>query len=168
MGDLRADLEELRRRLGEGAIQQAYVAIVSYMAALRTRFDSAHEQWSTAGLYQGYFDMTYFALLTPWLKRRDLKLAVVFDYTTFRFQVWLAARNRATQRRYWELLRDNGWPAATLVEPAVGVDAIVSVDVADGLALDDQDALTDSLERAAMSLLDDLERFLASHDTAAV
>ncbi len=168
VGELRADLEELRRQVGAGAIQRAYVAIVTYMSALRTRLDSAHEEWSTTGLYQGYLDMTYFALLTPWLKQRDLKLAVVFDYATFGFQVWLAARNRATQRRYWELLRDNGWPAATLVEPAVGVDAIVAVDVADGLALDDQDALTDSLERAAMSLLDDMERFLASHDTAAV
>lgn len=168
MGELSSDLEELRRQLGEGAIQRAYVAIVTYMSALRTRLDSAHDEWSTTGLYQGHFDMTYFALLTSWLKRRDLKLAVVFDYTSYGFQVWLAARNRATQRRYWEMLRDNGWPATTLVEPAVGVDAIVAVEVADGLALDDEEALTASLEQAVTTLLADVDRFPGALGPAAV
>ncbi|MDZ4179917.1 MAG: hypothetical protein U1E29_11920 [Coriobacteriia bacterium] len=168
MGELRGDLEELRRRLDEGAIQQAYTAIIAYMSGLRGRFDTAHEEWTVAGLYQGYFDMTYFPLVVPSLKTRDLKLAIVFDYPSFGFQVWLAARNRVVQRRYWELLRDNGWPPVTLVEPAVGVDAIVVVDVADGLALVDQDALSASIESAAATLLGDLERFFDRYDPAAV
>ena len=168
VGELHGDLEELRRRLGEGAIQKAYVAIVAYMSSLRSRLAAAHEEWSVSGLYQGYFDMTYFPLVTPSLKVRDLKLAVVFDYTSFHYQVWLAARNRAVQRRYWELLRDAGWPPATLVEPAPGVDAIVAVDVADGLDLDDQDTLSALLEHAVVTLLGDLERFFDRHDPAAV
>lgn len=168
MGELRRDMEELRRRLGEGAIQQAYTAIVAYMSGLRGRLQTAHDEWSVAGLYQGHFDMTYFGLSVPLLRARDLKLAVVFDYPSFRFQVWLAGRNRAVQRRYWELLRDNGWPTATLVEPAVGVDAIVVADVADGLALVDQEALSASIERAVASLLGDLEHFFDRHDPAAV
>lgn len=80
--------------------------------------------------------------------------------------MWLAARNRAVQRRYWELLGDNGWPQTTLVEPAVGVDAIVAVDVADGRALVDQDALSASLEGAAARLLGDLETFFDRYDPA--
>lgn len=48
MGDLSSDLEELRRRLDEGAIQQAYTAIVAYMSGLRSRLGSAHEEWSVA------------------------------------------------------------------------------------------------------------------------
>jgi len=168
VGELGGDLEELRRRLGEGAIQQAYNAIVGYMSGLRSTLEAAHEDWSVGGLYQGYFDMTYFPVNVPSLKARDLKLAVVFDYPSFRFQVWLAARNRAVQRHYWELLRDTGWSHATLVEPAVGVDAIVAIDVAEGLALVDQEALTASIVDAAATLLGDLERFFDRHDPAAV
>jgi hypothetical protein len=162
--ELRSDLEELRRRLDEGVVQRAYVAVVAYMSGLRGELASSHEEWTVAGLYQGYFDMTYFPLVTPSLKARSLKLAVVFDYQAFRFQVWLAARNRAVQKRCWELLRSQGWPQKSLVEPAVGVDAIVALDVADGLALDDPDALTAALERAVETLLADLEQFLGQHD----
>lgn len=168
MGEVREDLEELRQRLGEGSIQQAYKAIVGYMSGLRGRLGAAHEEWSVAGLYQGYFDMTYFPVIAPSLKARGLKLAVVFDYPSFRFQVWLAARNRVVQRQYWELLRDNGWPPASLVEPAAGVDAIVVADVADGLALVDQGALSDAIEGAAVSLLGDLERFFDRRHPAAI
>ncbi len=164
---LRGDLEELRRSLGEGAVPRAYLAIVTYMSGLRTQL-ATHEDWSVTGLYQGYFDMTYFPVVTPALKKRYLKLAVVFDYQAFGFQVWLAARNRTVQRRYWELLRDNGWPAATLVEPAPGVDAIVAVQVADALALDDPEPLTASLEAAVVTLLADVEPFLDALGPAAV
>ena len=38
--------------------------------------------------------MTYFALFPDALKKHNLKLATVFNYQTFRFEVWLAARNR--------------------------------------------------------------------------
>jgi hypothetical protein len=157
----------LRQRLSEGAVQRAYLAILTYMSGLRTRLASAHETWTVGGLYQGYFDMTYFPLVTPSLKARELKSAVVFDYSSFQFQLWLAARNRAVQRRYWELLRDRGWTPDSLVEPAAGVDAIVSVDVADGLELADPDALTESLERAVAALLDEVDRFLERHDPLA-
>ena len=168
MGELRGDLEQLRRRLGEGSIQRAYVAIVSYMSGLRTELAASHDEWATAGLYQGYFDMTYFGVVAPALKSRDLKLAIVFDYQTFRFQVWLAARNREIQRRYWQLLRDGGWPAESLVQPAAGVDAIVAVDAADGLDLDDPASLTTAIERTAVGLLREIEVFLDLHDLRAV
>ena len=164
---LRGDLEELRRNLGEGSVPRAYLAIITYMSGLRTEL-AAREGWSVTGLYQGYFDMTYFPVVTPALKAHDLKLAVVFDYQAFGFQVWLAARNRTVQRRYWELMRDSGWPAATLVEPAAGVDAIVAVHVADAFALDEPEPLTASLEGAVITLLADVKRFLDALGPAAV
>ncbi|HOH08780.1 MAG TPA: hypothetical protein PLF89_14745 [bacterium] len=45
-------------------------------------------------MYQGYLDMTYFEFFPDKLKKCDLKLAIVFNYQAFRFEVWLAARNR--------------------------------------------------------------------------
>ena len=161
---LSSDLRELREHLSEGSIQRAYAAIVGYMSRLRTHFASTRGERAVSGLYQGCFDMTYFALFPPALKSRDLKLAIVFDYEAFGFKVWLAARNRNVQRQYWELLRDSGWSKYRLIEPAAGIDAIVEHEVASGFELDDPDALTSRIEKAAAALLDDLEQVLAIHD----
>jgi len=78
MGTIDKDVQELQRRLGEGAIQRAYQAIVSYMSHLRAVFTTQQGERLVSGLYQGYFDMTYFALFPDVLKKRDLKLAIVF------------------------------------------------------------------------------------------
>ena len=156
------DLEELRAQLAIGSVQRAYVAIVSYLSKLRAHFGSG--EYPVSALYQGYFDMTYFALFPQALKERDLKIAIVFDYEAFSFKVWLAARNRKVQRRYFELLSDGGWPIDRLVEPAPGIDAIVEYDIADAVALSTPDDLTALIERSVQDLLDDLVEFFSAHD----
>ena len=108
--------------------------------------------------------MTYFALFPPALRSRDLKIAIVFDYEAFAFEVWLAARNRKVQRRYWELFRDSGWSKYHVVEPAAGVDAIVEHPAGSGFELDDPGALTAKIEATTAAFLVEVERFLEAHD----
>lgn len=107
MHSIQEDIEELRRQLDKGSIQKAYRELLSYMLELRTHFVKKYGDSAVSGLYQGYMDMTYFALLPPALKRLDLKVAIVFKYDTFRFEAWLAARNRKIQRQYRELFKDS-------------------------------------------------------------
>jgi hypothetical protein len=159
------DLAELQAQLDKGSLQRSYGAILSYMSQLRAHFVTRDGDRAVSALYQGSFDMTYFALFPPALKSRGLKLAVVFDYESFAFEVWLAARNRALQRRYWQLLRDSGWHGHRLVEPAVGVDAIVASDVAAASALALPDELTSRIEAAAQALSNELAVFLEAHDS---
>jgi hypothetical protein len=142
MNTLDKDIQELRKRLSEGVIQRAYKGIVAYMSRLRTVFADQQGERAVSGLYQGYFDMTYFALFPDALKKRDLKLAVVFNYTTFNFAVWLAARNRQVQRRYWELLLSTGYKKYPLIEPAAGIDAIVEVVISADYSLEAENNLT--------------------------
>ena len=168
MRTLGSDLEALRRQLEAGSMQRAYAAILAYMSRLRTDFIAASDGSAVSGLYQGTFDMTYFALLPPALKARDLKFAIVFDYSSFRFQVWLAARNRSVQRRYWEVLSRHDWEQYPLVEPGAGVDAITVFDVGDALELQDPGRLTSRIESAVSAFAGDLERFLAEYDPLAV
>jgi len=108
--------------------------------------------------------MTYFALFPEALKRRNLKLAIVFNYQTFRFEVWLAARNRQLQRRYWELLLDAGYEKHRLVKPGMGVDAIVEAVLAADYSLDAADRLTAEIvegvavfERGIVAFLDEVD-----------
>jgi hypothetical protein len=163
MHSLREDTEELRRQLGKGSIQRAYRALLSYMMGLRTHFENNYGDYSVSGLYQGYMDMMYFAVVPPSLKGRDLKVAIVFNYDAFRFEAWLAARNRNVQRQYWELFRESQWNEYRVVAPASGIDAIVECDLAGDFDLGDPDTLTARIEPAVVAFIADVEWFLSRH-----
>ena len=163
MQSIKKDLEEFRRQLEKGSVQKAYGALLSYMMKLRTHFKNNLAGSAVSGLYQGYMDMTYFALFPSSLKHHNLKIAIVFNYDAFRFEAWLAAGNRKVQRQYWELFKDSQWPEYRVVTPAKGIDSILECDLAIDFDLEDPDALTASIEKATTSFIDDIERFLAEH-----
>ncbi len=154
------DMEELRRQLGKGSIQKAYRTIISFMMGLRTHFANKYGDPAVSALYQGYMDMSYFALFPPSLKRSDLKVAIVFNYDAFRFEGWLAARNRKIQRQYWELFKDNQWAEYRVVTPAGGIDSIIECDLAKEFDFDDPGALISKIENSTSTFIDDIERFL--------
>ena len=161
MNLVQADIDELRRQLGQGSIQKAYRAILSFMQRLRASYTGRHGEAAVSALYQGYLDMTYFAIFPDALKPRGLKVAVVFNYEAFRFEAWLVARNRKVQREYWELFKKGQWADYRLVEPAVGVDAILSYDLAREFDLDNPQALTAKIEDGVDTFIVDVEHFLS-------
>ena len=158
-------MEEFRGQLEKGSIQKAYRGLLYYMMGLRTHFKNNLFGSTVSGLYQGYMDMTYFALFPSSLKHRNLKIAIVFNYDAFGFEAWLAAGNRKVQRHYWELFKESQWPEYRLVTPAKGIDSILEFDLASGFDLDDPDALTASIEKTTVAFIDDIERYLAEHDS---
>lgn len=160
MQSLQEDMAEFRRQLAPGTIQKAYKALLSYMLDLRTHFKSKYGDSAVSGLYQGYLDMTYFALYPPFLRERALKIAVVFNYDAFKFEAWLAASNRQVQRRYWEVFKDSQWPNYRVVAPAKGIDAIIECDLAQDFNLDEPDILTAQIETATSAFAAHMERFL--------
>ena len=164
MNTLDKDIQELQKRLKDGVIQQAYRGIVSYMSRLRTVFAGLRGDRTISGLYQGYFDMTYFALFSEELKARDLKLAVVFNYEPFAFEVWLAARNRKVQKRYWELLLDSGYKKHPLVEPAVGIDAIVMAVLVKEYSFEEEETLTTKIVEGVAAFEQDILAILQKID----
>lgn len=163
MAAIRDEMEELRRQLEKGAIQKAYRALIGYMMGLRTYFKNQQVAPGVSGLYQGYLDMTYFALFPPGLQERKLKIAIVFNYDAFRFEAWLSGSNRKVQEETWALLKDAAWPGYRVVAPGKGIDSILECDLATALDLDDPDALTARIEMATLAFIDDVERFLAGH-----
>jgi hypothetical protein len=156
------DLSELRTQLRKGSIQKAYRALLAYMMGLRTHFARKRGGLVVSGFYQGYMDMTYFALFPPALKRRGLKVAIVFNYDAFRFEAWLAARNRKVQRQYWELFRKGTWPSYRVVAPAQGVDSIIECDLAEDFNFADPAALTSKIEKATAAFVEDIAKFLGT------
>jgi hypothetical protein len=164
MHSIQKDMEEFQGQLGKGSIQTAYRALLSYMMGLRTHFKNSYAGSVVSGLYQGYMDMTYFAIFPPSLKQRDLKIAIVFNYEAFRFEGWLAGSNRQVQQKYWELVKKSHWNEYRVVAPAKGVDSIIECDLAEDFDFDDLDSLTASIEENTAEFIDHIESFLSEHD----
>lgn len=133
------------------------------MMSLRAHFSKNYGEAAVSGLYQGYMDMTYFAVMPASLKAHDLKVAIVFNYDAFRFEAWLAARNRKVQRQWWEAFKDSHWPAYRIVAPTSGIDSIVECDLGDGLDLRDAEALTTRIATAVAAFIGDMEGFVAEN-----
>jgi hypothetical protein len=164
MHSIREDMDEFRGQLENGSIQKAYYALLSYMMGLRTHFKKNYPSYALSGLYQGYMDMTYFAIIPPSLKQRDLKIAIVFNYEAFRFEAWLAGSNRKVQQKYWELVGNSQWNEYRVVTPAKGVDSIIECNLAEDFDFDDLDSLTASIEENTAEFVDRIESFLSEHD----
>jgi hypothetical protein len=162
MQSIQEDMKALRSQLRSGTIQKAYRALLAYMMDLRTFFTNKYPGYSISGLYQGYMDMTYFAIVPPSLKQRNLKVAIVFNYEAFRFEAWLSGTNRQVQRKYWELFRNSRWTEYRIVAPAKGVDSIIECNLAEDFDLGDPDSLTNSIEENAARFIKDVEKFLAA------
>jgi hypothetical protein len=155
-------MAEYRSLLERGGIQKAYQGLMKFVMDLRTRLEKKYPDYSVSGIYQGYMDMTYFAVVPESLKDRRLKIAIVFVYDTFRFEVWLAGANKRVQAEHWKKIRDSGWDKYRLVPTTKGADSIVEHVLADNPNFGDPAALMEQIERGTLEFIRDVEGFLSS------
>ena len=164
MQSIQEDMNEFRKQLRTGAIQRAYKTLLGTMMDLRVHFQNRYPSYFISGLYHGYMDMTYFAIVPPSLKHRNLKIAIVFNYEAFRFEAWLSGTNRQVQRKYWELFRDSGWTEYRVVTPAKGVDSIIECNLAENFDFGDLDCLTADIEENTVKFINNVEEFFSDHE----
>jgi hypothetical protein len=152
---------EYRKQLKKGAIQQAYQGLLQYMLSLKNHFDNKHPEWSSSGsMYYGYMDMTYFSVVPGSLKDRDLKVAIVFVYDTFRFEVWLSGRNQKVLAKYWKLITDSGWDRYTIAPQGKWADSILEHVLVENPDFSDLEALTKQIDQGTVKFIKDVESFL--------
>jgi len=157
-------INEYRKQLEKGAIQEAYRGLMEYIMGLRTHFMKKYPDYVVSGsIYYGYMDMTYFSAFPKSIKERKLKIAIVFLHEAFRFEVWLSGVNRQVQRQYWELIKESGWNKYHIVPSAKGVDSIVEYILVDKPDFRDLDTLTEQIERGTLKFIKDVESFLSKH-----
>ena len=126
MPTLGQDVSAYRRALEDGSVSRAYRGILAFVSQLQTRLLERFPACSAGAFYPGYLDMTYFALTPPELRERKLKLAVVYLHAENRFELWLAANNRALQAEAAEQLAKLPLGGYEVTRPAPGVDAIIA------------------------------------------
>jgi hypothetical protein len=147
--------------LAEGAIQNTYAGLMGYFGTLKTHFKRQYPQFAQpGGTYYGMMDMTYFSLLPEFLKERQLKIAVVFVYGTFSFEVWLSGANRDIQAAYWEMIKASGWDQYTLSSNPKKEDFILGKILAADPDFGNLDLLTEQIATETAAFIIDIERFL--------
>jgi hypothetical protein len=108
-------------------------------------------------------DMTYFSFIPESLKRRKLKIAIVFNYDDFRFEVWLGGYNKQVQTKYWTLFKNGDWNKYHLVSTTKGVDSIIEYVLVENPDFSDLDNLTKQVENGTLQFINDIENFLSKN-----
>ena len=157
-------IAEYKKQMEKGHISEVYRGLTGYMMDLRTYFKNRYPGFSVSGnIYQGYMDMTYFALFPEQLKSRKLKIAVVFLHETVSFEVWLAGYNRQVQAQYWKLFIESGWNEYRIPSSIKGIDSIVEYTLDGNPDFSDTEALTSQIEKGTLNFIQDIESFLSGH-----
>jgi hypothetical protein len=155
---------EYRKQIEKGDIKVAYKGLIGYIMDLRLSIKDKYPDYSVSGsIYQGYMDMTYFALFPESLKVKKLKIAIVFIYDTFRFEVWLAGYNKQVQAKYWKLFKESHWNKYSIPATTKGADSILEFVLIDNPDFSDSDALTVEIERGTKNFINDVMTFLSKH-----
>jgi len=159
---LQESMNDLRKMLESGALPKAYRGLMDFMQGLRNHLSQKYAgRFSVSSFYQGFMDMSYFAFTPDSLKALGLKVAIVFVFETFRFEVWLAANNKKTQEKYWNIIRESGWDKYRVVPAIQGYDSILEHVLADDPDFSDPQALSNLIEDGLFDFIQDVESFLA-------
>jgi hypothetical protein len=160
-------MTEYRKQIEKGAIKVAYRGLMDYFMGLRTHLKNKYPNYYVSGsIYFGYMDMTYFSFFPESLKRRKLKVAVVFVHDTFRFEVWLAGYNKKVQTKYWKLIKERNWNKYHSPSTTKGADSIIECVLVDNPDFRDLDTLTKQIEDGTLKFIQDVEKFLSEHQNA--
>lgn len=157
-------MNEYKKQLEKGIIQEAYKGLMEYIMNLRTHLKNKYPDYSVSGsIYYGYMDMTYFSFFPELLKSLGLKTGIVFIHKNFRFEVWLFGYNKKVQSKYLKLFKKSGWNKYRIVPTTKGFDSIMEHILVDNPDFSDLDVLTEQIEKGTLEFIKDVENFLENH-----
>jgi len=162
MAEFHKDMNEYKMLLQKGSIQKAYRGLMEYFGSLRLIFKDKYPEYDVSGnIYQGFMDMTYFAVFPTSLKHRKLKIAVVFLHEAFRFEVWLVGFNKSIQKKYWNLVKDEQWNTYHIPSMLKGKDSIIEYVLVENPDFSNLDSLTQKIEIGILEFIKEVVSFLS-------
>jgi len=157
MKTLNQAVKEYNRQLQQGDIQTAYKGILDFIGKMRAHFIKKNELYDVGSIYQGYMDMTYFSFVSEPLKKKRLKIAIVYLHEKGAFEVWLSARNRDLAKQYKAVFDSMILEQSAFFHDEDNLDAIIECTLTATPNFDHQDLLIGIIERG-------VERFVTSID----
>lgn len=103
-------VNEYKKQLEKGDIQQGYEGLVKYVMSLKTSLSkNLSDSYSFGNVFQGYMDYTYFYYSNEFLKKRKLKMGLVLNHRNMQFEIWLLGQTALIQDKYWEYFKKTKW-----------------------------------------------------------
>jgi uncharacterized membrane protein len=161
MKSLNECINEYKKQIEKGEIQQAYKGLMEYMMNLRNQLAAKYPEYTISGsVYQGYMDMTYFSFTPSSLVKRKLKIALVLMHNKVGFEVWLAGANKQIQLKYHQLFKENKWNKYRMPLNIKNADSIIEFDLTDNPDFNDLESLTRTIELGIEKFTRDIVDFI--------
>jgi hypothetical protein len=152
---------EYKKQLDKGDIQIAYRGLMEYMMGLKNFFKNKYPDFSVpSSLYQGYMDMTYFALFPEDFKKRKLKIAIVLIHDKMKFEIWLSGINKQIQTEYWNILKAKDLNVYPLPKTLKGADSIIEYLLTNNPDFNDPEVLTRQIESGTLKFIKDIKELI--------
>ena len=145
----------------KGDIPLAYRGIIDFMLMLRTHFRNNYPELSVSGnIYQGYMDITFFTLFPVSFEGQKLKIALVFNHERINFEAWLCGINNQVKTKYTEIFTKENWMDYRIPPFTHSQDSILEADLSLNPDFDQQETLTNLIEKGLWKFIGEVERFL--------
>lgn len=162
MKSLNDYIDQYRKQVEKGDIQEAYKGLMGYMMNLRNHFQKKYPEYLVSGsIYFGFMDMTYFSFTPKTLKDKGLKIAIVFIHDEIKFEVWLAGANKQIQLKYWKIFKESHRTPYSIPADTKCVDFIITHNLVDHPDFNDLDNLTKLIEKGTHKFTKDILTFLS-------
>lgn len=145
--------------LASDKASKGYKALMNYLMMLRQHFVKHHsDEMSVGSFYQGYMDMSYFALTHTTLKAKKLKVGLVFNHEQVQFELWFVGQNKQVQKKYWSILQTIDLKKYRL--SLNGEESIIRHMIVENPDFKNMDVLTSRIEQETLAFINDMTRAL--------
>lgn len=154
-------MKDFKNQLDKGRIQKAYRYIFDLFTDLANEIkNNQNKSISTNSLYHGYLDMTYLPVVTDTLKVNGLKIAIVFNYHLFQFELWLSAVNRKKRNEILEIISKSKWNRYKTVEDNENTDAIIELKIKGIDEFGNKNRIVSIVAKETVTFINDIESFI--------
>ncbi|MEA5017174.1 MAG: hypothetical protein VB009_00475 [Erysipelotrichaceae bacterium] len=160
MKNLNELIKKYQQELASGDMQIAYRAIFTVISKIRSILSSKYPDYNVSSLYPGYMDMTYFSLTPTNLRKKQLKIAIVYLHENNTFEIWLSANNKRIQKMYIDKFKDSKLKGYSLSEPLPKVDSIIVKTIVTEPDFNDVDKLSCVIENEIIAITDSVNEIL--------
>jgi len=164
MTSLNLLIKTYQTELQKGEIKKAYKILMEYMMSLRTKLKNKYPDYTISGsLYYGYMDMTYFSFTPPFLKAKNLKIAIVLIHENIQFEIWLGGYNRKIQNLYQSFFKAQHWNKYQMPSSKENPDAILEHCLVKNPDFDNLEALSFQIEQESLNFIKEIKQFFLNH-----
>ena len=151
---------EYKKLLQKGNLQKAYKGLMDFLKGFKLHLKNSYDDYFvSSSLQEGSMDFSYFFFFPNTLKKKKLKVAVLFTHETFSFEAWLAGYNKKVQQLYIEKLSQKKNKKYKVSSPNDQYSIIEHTLIAE-TDFSDMKKLTINLEKKLIQFIKDIEKIV--------